>query len=363
MQPQKIVNRPLQRNLSVVHSTSGEKRPTDLHTEKHYERYGMYADSYYKDQMNRMFGPCSITAFFETVAAGFLLGLVPGPATTTNFLTSFGEVLQVLTANSKFFGNPRDVKPEIAKQAQDRSEGAMAWLQVFAGVGGLSGVVMDMVKKEEQDVDSLPFFKKLGLSVSSFISSVLMFFGYGEKSLLSATCQKNSKKFNSISLNGRSDARCSIEWACMTLFPWVTGVKQLKTLIDILIPVFALKDGIGHFIREGISMVFSNKQTKFENIFGKGFTTFLRSTLFRNGHQIPVPPLFGSEWYLGGKNSPGFRDKYVFPYLKLLRCNPPIHKLGENELIVTEFPAGVDKVQEEPKPNRTEYLQSATSAV
>lgn len=297
-------------------------------------------ENYYRNELNKKWGPAELIAYFEILTAGLLHWLIKSPATFTNAVTSVGELIQVRIANTKRLGDPLSVDPVKRKIAESRREGATAWVQFFAGLGGLLSLLMDTIKGGQKEVHELSFFKKLGLSTTSFLSTVFMLFGGGEKNLIATLSKNNSTEDDNERMNAHSDFRCFAEWATMTIFPWVTSIKPVRTIVEIVIPLLALREGIGHFVREGINSVFSNSLNKelphkLKNILKKIF--FTNEDKHDHKTHDKVPGMFACKWFLGTEKRAGFRTKYIIPILRFFGCNPPHYNLDENSNIVSEF--------------------------
>ena len=220
----------------------------------------------------------------------------------------------------------------------------MAWMQLGAGSLGAISNVLDLVKRgDDNDVKELSISKKVGLSIASFISAVCMFFGWGEKSLMS-TISKDGPESDNIRMNAHSDLRCFIEWSSMTIYPWVRGFKSIRKGLDILIPYLAIREGLGHLIRNGISKLINNDTPlNFEESIGKPASKILK-TLFlinsdkkENHENNGIPKLFYSDWFLGKNDKDGFRSKYLLKVLKLFGCNSPNAWLKDQKLVI-EYP-------------------------
>lgn len=296
-------------------------------------------EDYYTNELSGFMGPSELVAWFEVFTASVLAWLIKSPATFTNAATSLGELLQVKVANTKLFGDPKSEDNGKRKEAEIRREGIMAWLQVLAGTGGLLHLGLEVVKNKEHELQELPFVQKIILSTTSLFSTVFMFFGGAEKNLIATLAKNDSTEDDCMRMNAHSDFRCFAEWGTMTIFPWISEVKPVRALVDILIPFFALREGIGHFIREGINFVFNNKVVPIK----EGTKRTLKTVFFTNGdkhdhkesNSIPWP--FNTQWFLGNSKEDGVRDKYLIPLLKLFRCNPPVCFINDDQKIVSEF--------------------------
>ena len=243
---------------------------------------------------------------------------VKGAAPLTNFLVSLAEYIQVLIAKTKLLGNP-DTPGKEGEIAKQRRVGAMGWTQILAGIGGLTAFVND-IRKEDNDED-LSIAKKIGLSTSILASAGALFTTYIEKMLVIAT-SKGKKVGNEISgifLNAHNDLRAVSEYVVMALYPWVRQIKPVKKLIDFAVPVLAFRDGLGSFLANGISKVF----TKELNIkVPDKPRRFLKRLFFINGEfedpikNVKVPGIIGNELVIGEN---GLRSMYA-PIYKALGC-------------------------------------------
>lgn len=262
---------------------------------------------------------------------------VKGAAPLTNFLVSLAEYMQVLIAKTKLLGNP-DTPGKEGEIAKQRRVGAMGWTQILAGIGGLAAFANDVIGNN--DDDELSTTKKIGLSTSMLASAGALFTTYIEKMLVIAT-SKGKKVGNEISgifLNAHNDLRTVSEYLVMVLYPWVRQIKPVKRVIDFVVPVLAFRDGLGSFLGNGISKVF----TKEPNIkVPDKPRRFLKRLFFINGEfedpikNVKVPDIVGNELIIGEN---GLRSMYA-PIYKALGCkNFPEVRLengnGEKLLLV-----------------------------
>lgn len=288
-------------------------------------------DNYYSKEMNKVFGVADLVAWSETLTGALLWWYVPSPATVINELTTLGELGQVQVGR-------------MHRLDEERSDGAMAWLQVLAGAGGLTSCIADLISHKERESVDLSTNQKMSLSIASFFNAVAMFFGAGEKTLIATTTTENGKRSNSMDINGKSDARCSVEWFAMSLMPWFSKFEPFKKVLDYLITYLALREGISHFVRKGVSMVFNNTVKKLP----KALEKVLRVVFLVSGKDAKtiIWP-FNKKWFFGaesdknskGETEPGtqgFRAK-LMRILKGFGCKPPECYFDKDENIVSEF--------------------------
>ena len=305
-------------------------------------------NDYYKKDLNMKWGIAELVALFEAFSGAVVVFFLPSAATVTNALTSCGEYGQVLIARTKSLGDTSapdenssldELKKtnDRIKQAESRREGAMAFMQLGAGTLGAMSNVLDFVKGSTKDVQDLSVFKKVGLSAASFISSVSMFLGWGEKSIMSSI-SKGGPESENMSMNAASDFRCFLEWSAMTVYPWIRGFKLARKGLDILIPYLAIREGLKHFIHEGISKVINNDVLDFKKCFGEKITNVLKFVFqIKDNKNKGIPHLFFLNWFLGGKKGDGFRSKVLLNILRAFKCNAPECWL-ENDKLAVEYP-------------------------
>lgn len=310
------------------------------------------ADNYYTKEMNKLpfgFGP--FTATTEAVAASSLVWCFPSPATWINLFTTLGEYAKTWVAGTDKFGDPNDTKVKANR------EGAMAWLQIFAGLGGLAGSVWGKLSSSSDDTEEVPVFKKTILSSASALNALLMFFGAGEKSLVSTLSENGNKddikgrEYKNIIIDGRSDRRCSVEWLVMSLVPWVSNTKLLKDVVDLGVIYGALREGIDYFLTENkLSFITNNLKeypllTKLFKGFANPLSLISKSDTKTNNTTSTVcfPFNYFLRWFLGtekdkeGPGMGGFRNNRLVPLLKLFECNPPVCYLNDDENVVSKF--------------------------
>ncbi len=318
------------------------------------------SDNYYTKEMNKMpfgFGP--FTAVTETAAASSLVWCFPGPATWVNLLTTVGEYVKTWVAGTDKFGDPNDEKVKANR------EGAMAWLQIFAGAGGLVGTLWGKISNSDNDVEEVPLFKKAILSAASGINALFMFFGAGEKTLLSTLSENGDLKdikgreYKNIIIDGHSDMRCSVEWAVMSLVPWISNTKLLKDVVDLGVIYGALREGVDYFLQENkLSFVLEN--LKEHPVLNKAFKTFTNPlSLFKADNNnfkrmtsaVCFPFNCFLKWFLGtekdkdGPGMGGFRNNRLVPLLELFGCNPPKCYLDDNKNIISSFSLNEDEYE------------------
>lgn len=289
-----------------------------------HESISKFNHNYYRNGMNASLGPASIITAAES-ASGLLVWLMnKSPATLTNFLLSLSENLTVHVSRTKLLG-----EGEVGKQ---RREGAVAWIQLFAGLGGYSSFLMDMFSSKEHEEMSLA--KKVGITALSCVNSPLMFFGFGEKALLANTSRgMEHNECDGMQLNANSDLRVVTSWTAMKVYTWLSGIKPLKLLIDVSLPMFALRDALGHFAKDGISTVFTNRSNiklpeKISNLFKKALFIKDEDHNSSSGIKTIFNKVFMQNWFLGeGK----FRDKFIIPFCEKLGCKMPSYNLERSQ--------------------------------
>lgn len=310
---------------------------------------------YYRFELNSPFGPDGLVCLYNIFSSGMLWASERGPATITNFLIPIAEYLQVHAIRTKLFGNPdaEGLEGEIAKQ---RREGSIAWIQAFAGSGGLASFLLKLIKGENGD-RGLSSFRKASLSLLSTLGSLMMFTTYIEKELLGVTSKGKiiGNECKGIRLNSNSDLRASIDELTMATYPWIGGFGPLKKAVDLLIPLLAIRDSVKHFVNEGISGLVINKP----NIeLPEKLKKFLRMAFFifetgRDSINFSLPNILRSKKLLG---EGGFRDKYMLPVFRFLGCNgaPKINIEGENgnKALVIRIPYEKYATEREIPPDR-----------
>lgn len=331
------ITKPISR--SIYNKNGNEK--FDKGTEKNIEDPKLHAgltDKYYSKELNKFLGVSEIIALFQAVSGGALWWCSPSPATAINEITTLGDLAQVYISRTNVFGSPNDENTRI------RRSGATAWLQLLAGFGGIASSISDAVLKETKETKEMSFVQKIGLSLSSFFSAVFMLFGSGEKSILATMTQKNpnSKASSTIRMDGNSDTRSFIEELGMCFVPWFSNFKLFKKSLDYSMIYFALRDGIKHFIHNGVSMVLNNNIVQLDEKLKKILkAVFLISKDKENNGTITWP--FGKKWFLGTEEKTnGFRSKYLIPILKAFGCNPPVCYLDKDNNIVSEYYEKID---------------------
>lgn len=294
-------------------------------------------DDYYTTEMNHPFGIAGAVAVFECFTAGILWKFIQGAATFTNWMTSLAELAQVGIANTKVLGDPRNKDDEKAEIAKLRRESAMAWTQISAGFAGLFSYVLDFIKKGDEEIHAMSFFKKLTLSVASAVCAISMFFGFGEKTLIATVANGHSKESKNIRMNGDSDGRCAVEWTGMSIFTWFSQIKPVKAVIDFVVPYFALREGLEHLIANVVNVVIDERKHNFHDLFGKTTKNILEKIFFISSEhhdQIQGKTYwpFNTEWFLGTSQQDGFRTRVIVPILRFFGCRqylPLINLMGD----------------------------------
>ncbi|GEM_PF-4995863 len=322
------ITRSIRMNLAGHPINSGTQTKSEV--ENLYRTVGENNHNYFRFDLNRPIGPAGIADAYDVAASAMMWAFEGGPATTTNFLASIAEYMQVYIARTKLLGDPNapGLMGQIAKQ---RREGAMAWVQAVAGVTGLAGFGLErFIPAENEYESSIP--KKIGLSAACVAGSAMMFGTYIEKALVALTSRGKTEgnECKGIKLNANSDARAIIDWLTMAVYPWVKNVRTVKAAIDLCIPLAALRDGVQHWVNEGISKVFANNENSH---FSSSTKKLLRYLFFlpakENANSYTIPSIFTGGWLLGAGK---FRDKYLVPILRFLGCKniPNINVEGEN---------------------------------
>lgn len=326
------------------------------------------------------FGP--FVAITETVAALALVWCFRSIATVLNLLMTFGEFGQAWVAgmdpNERKETQPvnsnkhaTDERTSIKNAIEDKESG-MAWFQILAGTGGVMGLAYEFLfgRKEQEPADDVPLFKKITLSATSALNVFFMLTGAAEKSMMSMFSWNGGGKegkgqdYRSMQINGAADVRGAIEWAFMTVVPWVSKVESLKHLVDIAVTYGALREGTDYFNDSGkIKLSFNGKN--FLNV-KLGEKPFLKKLIqvFVNPISLFTKPKQSNEkqynlcwpfnsirkWYLGSENdkcypgASGFRNKFVAPILRnVFNCELPNVFLNDDN-IICEYIDGVDYV-------------------
>ncbi len=268
------------------------------------------------------FGLGKWIALFETVTALCLGVLQKSPATFTNAATTLSEFGQTI----------------IAGEDSDKENSWIAGLISLAGGAGLYNWFKETyktLKGEDTSLKELSLFSKTLLTIGSFVSSVLMAIGYAEKSSLApiAKVDNGGKKAESMRLNGRSDMRCSVEWAAMTVFPWIAHIKPLKMILDLALPLGALQDGVGHFVEQLWSEA---NEAKFRGIFGPTVTNTVKKIFGLEEKEISIPGIFNKKWFFGTREGTGVRA-ILLPFFRMFGCEPPICYLNKEKQLVAKF--------------------------
>ena len=259
----------------------------------------------------------AVVALFEAVTAVALAILEKSPAPFTNAATTLSEGVQVFAAN-------------ILPKHEELSEDIMAGVISVAGACGFYKWAKDMVglvKGETANLQSLPLWQKIGLSIASLVSSAMMFLGWSEKNSLAPLAKDENGGFTgkAMRLTGSNDMRCSFEWLMMTIFPWFKQFKPFKVLIDLALPLLAMQDGLGHFVKKAIK----TSEGKFVDVLKK---------VFGLNDDVKIPNLFFRPWFFGRKEGEGFRAK-LLPLYKYFGCKDPvICHMNENSELVVRVP-------------------------
>lgn len=276
--------------------------------------------SYYRNELNSGHGPAALATLYSIAVAGYMLFVEKGPAAVTNLFVNIFEASNVFFSNTTMFGDPDSSEKvegtefTVGQIAKMRKEGGMAYGQLVAGIGGFATLILDMFKaEEEKEISNL---QRGGLSVASLGAAGALFTTFAEKELCAITSRGKNKgsEVNGMKLNATSDMRASIEWAAMSIYPWMNNTKIAKTFLDVAIPFWALRDGIGHLVQHGMSPVFSQKpnfhlKDSAKNIFG-----FFPFFIPKHGSEKLRLSVILDQWYSG------IRNQFVVPVFKALGC-------------------------------------------
>ncbi len=317
-------------------------------------------DEYFRRTNDFPASPGMAAAGIEIIGAGALWRCFPGPATIVNLLTTVGETAQVLVSKSNGF---------FSKNVKD---GLLAWFQILSGAFGFVGVAKEIFFDEhEQDYENVPLFEKITLSGASLLNVFLMISGAIEKSLLSMVCNNNNEgkkhatestsEYRTSLTSALSDRRCHIEWALMTAIPWVSKVEFFKKILDVVIPLQAIREGLDTFVEEPEASLLPEK---FVN--SKGFQNSAKAiadplSFFikednKNKYKLCWPFNYFTKFLIGtedckdGKGQDGLRNYLLEPMFRLLslgNLKPPLYYLDKNNNIVVEFEEQVSKPEEE----------------
>ena len=326
---QKIAS-PSKTSLYVIFNRSGERVGSP--NEKAVCAVAKQADAHYL-QWNKIdfkkilkgkngLGIGAVVALFEAVTAVALAILERSPATFTNAATTFSECIQVFIAN-------------IAPKYKELSENIMAGVISIAGVSGFykwAKDMIDLVRGKGENLQDLPLWQKTSLSIASLVSSAMMFLGWSEKNSLAPLAKDENGGFKGkeMRLNGSSDMRCSFEWLMMVVFPWFKQFKVFKIPVDLILPLLAMQDGLGHFVEKAVK----NSEGKFINALKKVFNMDDSTS----EQKIGVPSLFFKPWFFGRKEGEGFRAR-LLPLYKYFGCEDPvICHMNENSELVVRVP-------------------------
>lgn len=337
-------------------SSREDVKSVALNAERHYALWNRLPFKNYKEQgIKKGVGPGLLIALFETVAAYILQRLERTPATFTNLFTTLSELAQVIIANITAPGiYINDIEDEKKKEEEKQKQKFLATIRenAVSGVIATAGAVglykwfreiLGVLKGEEVEIADLSIVQKSSLSLASFLSSIGMFVGYGEKGAF-APVAKNSvnkgeiekSRAKEMRANSRSDFRCSIEWLVMTVFPFVVQIRPIKVIIDFVIPAAALLDGAGDLYEWG-SVKFNNGHDHkhhegqdhecnhgFTGLINKGMQFVKKILGIKDDGKktFSIPKIFFNTWYFGTEKDNGIRS-WMLPFYKLLGCTPP----------------------------------------
>ena len=306
------------RSGSKINSTS---------TEDQY-KISSYLDNYCKEgyKPKSGVGVWRVVAGFEAVVGLFLGFLQKSPATITNLATSVAEFAQTMIIGSKL---PKSLR-----------ENAIAGVVTGAGSLGLYSWFKDLketIKGDGKELESLPMWQKVGLTVGSLASSLMMSLGFLEKSSISPLIQEKNGGEGSeeIELNGNSDGRCTIEWGLMAIFLWFSKIKPIKMAIDLTLPLSALYDGVGHFLEH--AWKHKDIEKNIRRTLGDALTN-ATIKLFQLNKEEKIQPWLFKSWWFGKKEGEGLRTK-LLPIFRLFGANPPICHLNKDNQLVVKVPS------------------------
>ena len=322
---------------------------------------GQHADRYYLDWnkikltgKEKGLGIGPLIALFEIVFASLLAWLERSPATITNLLTTLGENAQVLIANLKNSktdlskARSQKERKEIEEQSmgfEKKVAGLSACIVAFGGALGLYKWVKEMfhsLRGNKHNIQESPLWQKIGLSLGSLVSTVVMGVGYLEKSLMStlAKTQNGGMKSEQIGLNRSNDGRCTFEWLTMFVFLWVKKFKIPKLIIDFLLPLSALQDGLSHLFGHqlGHSHSHNHDQPCHEHEHTKESNNWfmkLLKKLLSHEHRKDIPSLVFNGLFLGRNEGSGLRSTLLTPLIRACGCEPfNCHLDRNNNLVV-----------------------------
>ena len=374
-----------QRNIMPAYEEARFKNP--------YRSQAHFMDYYFTKQLNRLpfqkknpkalpmpptelknplkIGMGPFIALTEMIAAGFLVASLRTISTWINLVTTLGEFFQTWAAGTDSLGDPNDENGENGEKAKSLREACMAHVQVFAGGMGGLGFAWDQIFGEENEMKEVPFWKKIGLSLSSAFNAVFMFFGAAEKTLISGLSKNKKikelmgKESSNMRINGHNDRRCTLEWSLMTVLPWASNINLFKNAADLLVIYGALREGFDHYLEENKILGICDNLGKMPGLKKaaeyfcnpKLLLTDVYSKLSSNGKKKPekeqkdeiicFPFNKGLGWFLGtesdkdGPGTNGFRQKYLVPVLKFFGTTPPVCYQDKSGNVVSEFYPGV----------------------
>lgn len=414
---EKIQSTPPRNSVSRVAKYSPAGKPIDTgNGYKEHKANARYIENCYKYQMNRWpsfkknnmpgFGP--VVAATETIAATALVWCFPNQrATEINLATTLGEFVQTFIQGTDMFDSKKvtalkqevkilkqkskvetdlNIKEKIEadretteneidalnRPVEEGVEQVLSWIQTSAGGFGIGGTLVEKFFGEKDNLNDVPLYKKITLSVASALNVFLMFFGAAEKTLMSTLNENRGLDKNlqgirhkSMEINGRSDLRCSAEWSIMTLVPWISKIGIVKDFVDVFVGYNALKEGLGYFVDEkkiGFPKLFQKELNKDSKLYKTmdfisdpitAISKLNKNPELRNNEKeenkkdlmcfpFKFNPIKG--WYLGKENdrngpgTSGFRNRYFRPILKYFSCNPTECYLDRDGNVVSAIP-------------------------
>ena len=343
------------------------------------------SDKYYRDlnqfpnsENNYTIGFGPFVAVIETIAACALVWCFRSIATGMNLLMTLGEFGQAWVGAidpnkilQKEFDEQKIDDALLRKRKLEESiaakESGMAWFQLFAGGGGVLGMMWEyLIGKNEESIAEVPLLKKTILSASSAINVFFMLAGAAEKSLMSMLSWNGGGKggegqdYRSMIINGNSDMRGVTEWGIMTIVPWVSNISFIKPFVDAAVVYGALREGLEYFGESGKMNLTIGKKRLIDidlnkkPVLSKLIEFFVNPTSFilkgkssndeGARYKLCWPFnkalgfLLGFENDVGGPGASGFRNKFIAPLLKnIFGCKPFNAYLDNDRNIVCEF--------------------------
>ncbi|GEM_PF-3353241 len=412
---EKIAAQTFNRNGKTINSPSNFSNngltPNELTaklSDTYYRELNQYPNS--ENRYTIGFGP--FVAITETIAACALVWCFRSIATGINLLTTLGEfgqawiggidpnkVLEKELGKQKTGGKSQEIvlddlmKRKKLEESIAAKESGMAWFQLFAGGGGVLGMMWEyLTGKNEGNITEVPFFKKVILSASSAMNVFFMLAGAQEKSFLSMLSWNGGGKggkgqdYRSMIINGDSDMRGAIEWGIMTIVPWISNVSFIKQFVDAAVVYGAMREGLEYFAEsENMNLTVGKKKliaidlnkkpviSKLIKFFVNPFSFVLKDKSSDDEgarYRLCWPFnkalgfLLGFENDVGGPGSSGFRNKFIAPLLKnIFGCNPFNAYLDNDKNIICEFIEELEPEAAVTKHTRNQALRDDESLI